>query len=182
MLSGSASFGAMTSRTLFLMRHAKTRDHHPLGDKARELSPRGVTQAQQAGLELASRGIQLVLCSTSVRTRQTCALLGLRTPEGEPVPVQYMEALYHAGADTLRQRISEIEDEVTGLLIVGHAPAIPTLASELAWTSSHQAADQMQCSFPTSTFSEFVIDDSWASFADGIPEAVELSGINRPKK
>lgn len=168
--------------TLFLMRHAKTEGYNELGDKARGLTARGREQAREAGLELAGRGVDLVLCSTSTRTRQTLAAMGLKQPDGEPVPVQYMEALYLGGSDVLRQRISEIEEDVTNLLVIGHSPAIPNLSAELAWATSHREADQMQCSFPTSTVSEFVIEAPWAIFGDGVPENARLAAIRRPPK
>lgn len=168
--------------TLFLMRHAKTEGYNELGDKARGLTSRGRDQARDAGLELAGRGIDLALCSTSTRTRQTLAALGLKQPNGEPVPVQYMEALYLGGSEVLRQRVSEIEEDVTNLLVIGHSPAIPTLSAELAWATSHREADQMQCSFPTSTVSEFVIEAPWAIFDEGIPEEARLAAIRRPQK
>ena len=120
------------SHTLFLMRHAKAESHSRVSDINRELAPRGRQQARDAGLELADRGIQLVLCSSSVRTRQTYEGLFLRGPDGEPVPVQYMEALYLGSAELIRQRISEITDDISSLLVIGHSPGIPNLASDLA--------------------------------------------------
>lgn len=169
------------TRTLFLMRHSKAESHHARNDFERELAPRGWSQASEAGLELADRGIQLVLCSSSMRTKQTYEALGLRTPGGEPVPVQYMEALYLGSADLIRQRIGEIEDDVTGLLVIGHSPGIPTLAAELAWASEPRKADQIQCWFPTSAYSEFEIDGSWSNLWDSDGGA-KLSGIRRPDK
>ena len=99
------------TRTLFLMRHAKAEAHDPRSDFNRKLSSRGWQQAEEAGRVLADRGIQLVLCSSSARTRQTYEGLGLKLPSGEPVPVQYMEALYLGSADLIRQRqVGWIED------------------------------------------------------------------------
>lgn len=169
------------TRTLFLMRHAKAESHHARNDFERVLAPLGWNQSREAGLELADRGIQLVLCSSSARTRQTLQGLGLLTPAGEPVPVQYMEALYLGSADLIRQRIGEIEDEVTGLLVIGHSPGIPTLAAELAWASSTRQADQIQCWFPTSAYSEFEIEGSWSDLWDSDGGA-KLSEVRRPAK
>ncbi len=117
----------------------------------------------QTGIELADRGIQHVLCSSSTRTVQTYEALGLRTPDGDPVPVEYMEALYLGSPDLIRQRIGEIPDEVTGLLVIGHSPGIPTLAAELAWATQPKEADQIQCWFLTSAVSEFELSEGWES-------------------
>lgn len=167
------------TRTLFLMRHAQAEAHHVRGDSERELASRGWNQAREAGLELADRGIGLVLCSSSVRTRQTYEALGLKTPEGQPVPVQYMQALYLGSAYLIRQRIGEIEDDVTALLVVGHSPGIPTLAAELAWASQPRQADQIQCWFPTSAYSEFDIEGSWSDLWDSDAGA-RLFDVKRP--
>ncbi len=169
------------TRTLFLMRHAKAESHSARDDFSRELAPRGWTQARETGIELADRGIQHVLCSSSTRTRQTYEALGLRTPDGDPVPVEYMEALYLGSPDLIRQRIGEIPDEVTGLLVIGHSPGIPTLAAELAWATQPKEADQIQCWFPTSAVSEFELSEGWESLweSDG---GARLAGTRRPSK
>lgn len=169
------------TRTLFLMRHAKAEHSHAMGDHERGLSGRGRQQAQQAGLQLADRGIQLVLCSSSERTRQTFDSLGLKLPGGDPVPVEYMKALYLGSAQTIRQRISEIDEEVTGLLVIGHSPGIPTLGAELAWASQPSEADRIQCWFPTAAYSEFTVEGSWVDLWD-TAGGVQLADVQRPPK
>jgi len=169
------------TRTLFLMRHAKAEAHDPRSDFNRKLSSRGWQQAEEAGRLLADRGIQLVLCSSSARTRQTYEGLGLKLPSGEPVPVQYMEALYLGSADLIRQRIGEITDDITELLVIGHSPGIPTLAAELAWATQPRQADQIQCWFPTAAHSEFEIDSSWSELWNSDGDA-RLAEVRRPKR
>ncbi len=169
------------TRTLFLMRHAKAEPHHARLDFDRELAPRGWRQARETGLILADRGIELVLCSSSMRTRQTYQAMELKTSTGDPVPVEYMEALYLASPDLIRQRIGEIPDEVTKLLVIGHSPGIPTLAAELAWASNSRQADQIQCWFPTSAHSEFEINGSWSDLWDSDGGAT-LTDVHRHSK
>lgn len=176
----SRTLGGM-ARTLFLMRHAKSVDHDALRDHSRALAPLGRQQAADAGLMLANRGIELILCSSATRCVQTAQGLDLRLPDTTPVPMQVMDALYLSSSDQLRQRISEIEDDVTGLLVVAHSPGIPTLSAELAWQSDRRAADQMQCHFPTAAFSEYTIAGSWADLADESAD-VKLTGTDRPPK
>ncbi|WIY82069.1 histidine phosphatase family protein [Propionimicrobium sp. PCR01-08-3] len=169
------------THTLFLMRHAKAESHRPVSDFDRELAPAGILQARQAGLQLAGRGIQLVLSSSSMRTRQTYEALRLRTPSGDSVPVEFMDALYLGSADAIRQRISEITEDVTSLLVIAHSPGIPSLAAELAWTSAPHEADQISCWFPTSAYSEFSLDTSWANIAD-YGQGAQLTDVTRPAK
>ncbi len=170
------------TRTLFLMRHSKAVDHHPDGDKARPLAPRGRREAAEAGQMLQGRGIQLALCSTAARTRETLECLGLTDPDGGPLPTQYMDALYNCGTETMLQRIGEIEDEVTGLIVVAHSPAIPALAARLAWASSREDADEIRCWFPTSAFSEFTTELSWAELAANDGDGAQLARVERLKR
>ena len=86
-------------RTLILLRHAKTESFNINGDKARELTERGRNDAANTGMALRADNVQHVLCSSSMRTRQTYDNLGLTMPDGSPVPVEYMDALYFGGTD-----------------------------------------------------------------------------------
>lgn len=161
-------------RRLVLMRHAKTEANNPQGDKARRLMPRGVQDAQEAGRELASLGLQYALVSSSTRTRETFAALGL------DIPAEFQDALYHSGTETMLQRIGETDPAVTGLLVVGHAPTIPSLVAELAYASDRREADQAQCWFPTSAYTSFAISGQWSDLADGDFSTVRLEGVTRP--
>lgn len=167
-------------RKLYLMRHAKAADTGDR-DKDRPLSPRGITTAQEVGVQLRDAGIQHVLCSTSVRTRQTLNHLGLRSPDGSPVPTEYMAALYLGSAETIRQRIGEIDDEVTGLLVVAHSPGIPMLAAELAWDGSHSSADAITCNYPTASVSAFTIDGTWSELAERVATTTLLEVARPPR-
>ena len=138
------------------MRHAKTEGNNPQGDKARELLPRGVQDAQEVGTQLTGLGLQYALVSSSTRTRQTFHALGL------DVPAEFQDALYYDGSETMLQRISEVDDDVTGLLVVGHSPTIPDLSARLSWASNPKEADALQCWFPTAAFAEFTFEGSWA--------------------
>ncbi|HJE50634.1 MAG TPA: histidine phosphatase family protein [Tessaracoccus flavescens] len=161
-------------RRLVLMRHAKTEANNPEGDKARHLMPRGVQDAQNAGKELADLGLQYALVSSSTRTRETFAALGL------DIPAEFQDALYYDGTDTMIQRIAETDPEVTGLIVIGHAPTIPSLVAELAYASNRSEADQAQCWYPTSAYTTFSFDGEWADLESGDFSAVVLEGVERP--
>ena len=158
---------------LVLMRHAKTEPNNVGGDKARRLIPRGVQESQEAGVELRELGVDYALVSTAVRTRETFAALGL------DVPVEFQDALYYQGTETMTQRIAETDDAVQCLLVVGHAPTIPSLVAELAYASNRAEADQAQCWFPTAAYTSFEFDAPWSSLADGDFTHVRLGGVVR---
>lgn len=160
-------------RRLVLMRHSKTEANNPGGDKVRELTARGVQDAQEMGRQLASVGLQYALVSTATRTRQTFAALGLA------IPVEYQDALYYDGTTTMLQRISETDDTITGLLVVGHAPTIPSLSAQLGYASAPAEADALQCWFPTSAFSEFTFEGSWTDLEPDSLDNVRFERVVR---
>lgn len=146
-------------KRLVLMRHAKAEHHHSGGDHARELSPRGRSDAAKAGLLLASAGLTHAIVSTAARTRQTFESLDLG------LSCDDAEWLYYCGHQTLLHRIGETDESVSGLLVVGHAPTIPALAALLAKDSAPDEADQLGSWFPTAAFAEFTFDGGWAQLA-----------------
>lgn len=158
-------------RTLILLRHASAEGHNPSGDKARHLSEAGRDEAAEVGRQLAGKGIGHALVSAAVRTRETYAGLGL------DCPAEFMDALYDCGTETMLQRIGEVDDDVDVLLVVGHAPAIPSLSAELAYAANPGEADRLQCWFPTGAYSEFTFEGGWADLGDD--ESLRLAGIRR---
>ncbi len=163
-------------RRLVLMRHAKTEGHHADGDRARELLSRGHDDSAAVGNELSELGLQHALVSTAMRARQTFEALGLA------IPAEFQEVLYSEGPDTMLQRISETDDDITGLLVVGHAPTIPSLSAQLSFASDPGEADALQCSFPTAAFAEFTFEGTWADLDRDNLEHVSLQRVERPDK
>lgn len=163
-------------KRLVLMRHAKTEGHNADGDRARELLPRGREDAAAVGNQLADLGLQQALVSTATRTRQTFEALGLA------IPAEFHEVLYTEGPDTMLQRISETEEDVTGLLVIAHEPAIPRLAAQLGYASNRAEADAMQCSFPPASFVEFTFEGQWADLERDNLDHISFSRVERPAK
>lgn len=159
-------------RRLVLMRHAKTEAHHVEGDKARRLTRSGREDAHAAGVALGRLGLTHALVSTSARTRETFANLGLDlTPD-------FVDSLYLCGTDTLAWLIAQVDDSVDGLLVVAHAPAVPDLAARLTYESLPAEAERIAGWFPTSAFSTFTIDGTWADLLDG---GAEYGSTTRPR-
>lgn len=160
-------------RRLVLMRHAKTQSHHPGGDHARELLPAGIQDAQKAGVQLRALGLQHALVSTATRTRQTFAALGLG------IPVDYVDAIYRDGTESLLRHISETDPAVTGLLVIGHAPTIPALAAQLSYASDRKTSDSLACWYPTATFTEFTFDRNWTDLTPFELDHIHLERVER---
>ena len=160
----------MSDKTLYLLRHAQAEAHGPQGDISRPLSGKGRADARAVGELLSGAGIEVALVSAATRTRQTFAELGL------DCHAEFMEALYQAGTDEMAQRISEIDDQVTSLLVVGHSPTIPSLAAELLYASAPDRADDLQCHYPTATVTALRTSGPWAELGQ---HPVELVTVTR---
>jgi phosphohistidine phosphatase len=117
----------MTVRTLILLRHAKAANPDDYDtDIERPLAPRGHRDAAAAGDWLRAAGLMpdAVLCSTSVRTRETFADLQIQAP------VVYEHRIYVGpAADTLELLRTATAETV---LLIGHNPTISDLSEMLA--------------------------------------------------
>ena len=118
--------------TLTLFRHAKSSwDISGLDDRERPLNARGLSAAPMMGAYLREHDLKpdLVLCSTSVRTRQT---FELASGGWEPEPrTKYEGALYLAEPVSLLERVRKTPASVKHLMLIGHNPGLQFLAIEL---------------------------------------------------
>jgi phosphohistidine phosphatase len=120
-------------KNLLLMRHATAADK-TIGqtDFDREITLFGQRQAGEAGLWLKNHSLQpeLVLCSSSVRTRMT--LEHLLSEMQHKVPVEFERDIYYGSERDLLTMLHGVHDDVDTLLVIGHNPTISFFASSLA--------------------------------------------------
>ncbi len=159
-------------RTLILMRHAQAVSYAPGTDRDRPLSQAGQEQAKRVGQTLRDKGIQHVLCSTAARARQTLDAIGV------DAPAEYLDDLYNATPDTIAYRVSEVDDEVEVLLVVGHAPGIPSLAAQLSESSDPRQADRLGCWFPAGAFAELWLDTDWAEAPHASAQVADVQRLD----
>jgi phosphohistidine phosphatase len=162
-------------RTLWLLRHAHTEDSRPgHKDTDRRLTPRGEDQARDVGEYLRGEAakVDAVLCSNAARARQTLSLLGVSSPATDVA-----ERYYTAGTDTLLEAIRELTDEVEAALVVGHAPALPGVAYELADrdTSDPAALAAIDGRYPAATLARLEFDGTWADL-----DSAALTDVRTP--
>lgn len=155
-------------RTLVLLRHAKTEQVPGKPDHDRELTERGERDARAAGKWLRDNGIvaELVICSTSTRTRQTwdqAAKGGAHTEF-----VEYRSAVYRGGSAGVLEAVRDDAGDVRTLIVVGHAPSVPDLAGSLTdGEGSHDAHAAMGQGFPTCGLAVLRYDGEWADLTFG---------------
>ncbi|QGF23915.1 SixA phosphatase family protein [Raineyella fluvialis] len=151
---------AVPAHVLYLLRHAKAEVLRAgETDDKRRLTDTGRRQAHAVGRWLGKHGdgIDLALCSEAVRTRETLEGLGV------DAPATYLWDLYNAGADRILSELRTVDEGVRTLLVVGHAPGIPALASDLIdpADSDRGAKSAIAHHFPTATIVRLEFDGSW---------------------
>ncbi|WP_028047852.1 histidine phosphatase family protein [Cellulomonas sp. URHE0023] len=155
-------------RSLILLRHAKAEHPERVTDIQRPLSLVGRRQAGQVGAALAADGMvpDLVLCSASVRTRQTWELA--RATLGSTPDVRFEEGIYYAGARELLEIVREVSDDVRTLLVVGHEPTVSHLAAALAGPESDPATvARVRAGVPTASWSLLTVGTPWRELDSG---------------
>jgi phosphohistidine phosphatase len=171
-----------TERTLLLLRHAKAQQAQGLPDHDRGLALRGRRDARAVGRWLSdpSQGValDLVLCSTSERTRQT--LDGLCAGGALVKESRFDERIYNAGAASLLGVLLEVPDSVNTVLMIGHAPGIPTLATVLALdgTGPTEALERLSEGFPTCGLGILGFEGGWADLG---PDTAHLREFVVPR-
>lgn len=118
-------------RRLILTRHAKSSwDDARLNDHDRPLNKRGQRAAMELGEWLVSRGYEPdeVLCSTSLRTRETWARVVAAPIETVP-DVSYSRDLYHASPDQLLAAVRKARGDC--VMLLGHNPGLAAFAATL---------------------------------------------------
>ena len=165
------------SRRLYLLRHAKSSWEDPaLADHDRPLAGRGRRAATAVAAHIATHALvpDLVLCSTSARTRETyqrieSALAG--------APVLFERGVYAASADDLLARLRMVPDQVTSVLVIGHNPGLEDLALLLARPSLER--DSLQTKFPTAALATLDLTGShWSELGR---DCANLTAFVRPR-
>ena len=154
-------------KTLYILRHAKSSWEDPaLVDFDRPLNDRGVHAASFMGELIAQHGYtpEILLCSPAHRARHTAQII--ISEAGIVAPIVFDDRIYEASPTALKQVISEVDDSISSIMIIGHNPGMEGLVRSL--TGDIQA-------MPTAALA--VVDVSierWTAIhnGDGILQAV----------
>ncbi|MUL66911.1 hypothetical protein BOO86_20720 [Mycobacterium sp. CBMA 234] len=148
------------TRTLILLRHAKSDYPDGVADHERPLAKRGIREAGLAGDWIREHlpPVDAVLCSTATRTRQTLARTAITAP------VTYVERLYDSTVGISIDVINNAPEDAKVLLVIGHEPVTSSLALSLASpeSSDREVADRIATKYPTSAIAVLRTDQPWA--------------------
>jgi phosphohistidine phosphatase len=170
------------TKQLFVLRHAKSSwDDPALADRDRPLAPRGWRAVKALAEHVRTAGIapDLVLCSSSRRTRETLDGLGLG---GEHM---IEPELYGASCHEVLERLHRVPEDVESVMVLGHNPTLQSLVLRL--TASEAAVDDssdgsrladVRRKFPTGALASLTFDGSWAELTPG---TARLVAYVRPK-
>ena len=159
---------AAREKTLILMRHAKAEEGAGKPDHDRELNGRGRRDAAAAGAWLKEQGLvpDLVICSTSKRTRQTWEAACKGGAHSEFV--EYRKSVYTGGVDETVETIREDAGETASVLVVGHNPTMAQLASLLSdGDGSREAHEALGNGFATTGLAVMRYAGDWADLEWG---------------
>jgi phosphohistidine phosphatase len=156
--------------TLTLFRHAKSSWADPsLEDFDRPLARRGEEAAPLMGAFLAERGLlpDLVLCSTSRRTRDT---LGFAFgPLNAKPETQFLDEIYHATVPALTAIIRAAPADKHHLMLIGHNPGLQALALDLIGGGDPAGRRGIAHKFPSAAVAIMTLDaPNWAGIGPGL--------------
>jgi phosphohistidine phosphatase len=105
--------------------------------------------------------LDLVLCSSALRTRETAtlALAGFAPPP----TVLFEDALYLAGPAALLKRLVQVDERAGAVLVIGHNPGLHELALALSLPEGPGYRALSQGKFPTMARASFVVEGTWAA-------------------
>ncbi|MBO89598.1 MAG: phosphohistidine phosphatase [Rickettsiales bacterium] len=133
---------------LYFLRHGKAKTAADLADIDRPLSDQGRLDAVLMGRRLANWNEvpSLILCSAAQRARET--LSGLIPSLKGNTLIEIEERLYTFEPTEVLERLAEISESNTAVLLVGHNPALEIATEYLAADSSPNAIQQINTNFP----------------------------------
>jgi phosphohistidine phosphatase len=165
--------GAAAAKRLLLLRHAKSSwEDASLPDHDRPLAPRGRRAGDVIADHLRRAGVvpSLILCSSSVRTRETLARIA---PALDPVPtVLFERGLYGASAAILLERLRALSDGAATVMLIAHSSGVEDLTLLLACRGD--GLDAVREKFPTGALATLEFAGRWRDLGPRDARLVEF--------
>jgi phosphohistidine phosphatase len=160
-------------RTVVLLRHGKSSwADSTLADIDRPLAPRGERASRKLAKYIRKKRIRptVVLCSPSLRTRQT--LEAVEAALGKRCTVEVVPQLYGASEHELLEQLQALPGAVSSVMLIGHNPGLHDLALLLASRGSE--LPRLEQKFPTGALATLVVrSKGWKALRPGAAELVD---------
>lgn len=158
-----------TPRLLYLLRHAKSSQaDRTLADFDRPLTTEGLAACESLRdyLRLADVEPDLVLCSTATRTRETLA--AIEPALGEQAKPDFEKQIYDGSPKQLLSRLRRLPESASSAMLIGHNPAVQSLALRLAVKGDAKALARMAAKFPAGALAVLVVEElRWQGLGPG---------------
>jgi len=121
-------------KNLYLLRHAKSSWASPgMKDFDRPLNERGLADAPDMAMRIKASGadIDRIITSPALRTLTTARLVAATLGLDSDV-IREDRQIYLAGSSRLMHVLSLLDDDLSGVLLVAHNPALTDLANDVA--------------------------------------------------
>jgi phosphohistidine phosphatase len=162
---------------LHLLRHAKSSAKEDVEDHERPLSRRGRKTARRIGRNLSAKpgAIDLVLCSSARRTRETLDLVLDEFSAGShTLPRTSIEdELYLASREKLTARLGRLDARNVNVLLIGHNPGLHELSVALADENSAAFRALASGRFPTAAYVSFRVPADWSVLGSSRHELID---------
>lgn len=160
-------------RRAILLRHASAGEARE--DALRELTPRGRSEAANAGQRIATLGATWMptraLCSTALRASAT--LEAARAALASLAQLEFSAALYLASAAELLRALQRVPDSEPCILLVAHEPGLSEFVRLLAGRASPSERASFARGMPPASFAALEFDI--ARWEDAAPGCAELA-------
>ena len=153
----------MATKTLIVLRHAKSSWQTAEADLRRPLSDRSERDALAAGKVLSEYDLDVVMASTATRVQETWT----RAVEGGArcSDVRVSELIYHAWPGELLSELHELGETVHTALLIGHQPTLGDLVTSLAKPSP--LVERVQSKYPTAGLAVLTYRGAWKTLSAG---------------
>lgn len=153
----------MATKTLIVLRHAKSSWQTTESDQRRPLSDRGERDAAAAGEILADYDLDAVLCSAATRARLTWE--GAQDGGADCDNVRFSEAIYHAWPGELLSMIQAFDESSATVVLIGHQPTLSELILSLA--KPNELTERVAKKFPTCGLAALTFRGKWKNLGEG---------------
>ena len=163
-----------SAHRLFVLRHAKSSwNNAEMADHDRPLTARGQRAAAALAGHIAAFDPPpaLVLCSSARRAQETLEPIRSRLPAGTDVLVE--DELYGAGPVQLLDRLRDVPEDISSVLLVGHNPTLEDLVRHLGRDGDPAIIARMHTKFPTGALATLAFAGTWKDLGSGAPATLE---------
>lgn len=149
-------------KTLLVLRHAKSSWKYPgLPDHERPLNSRGKQDAPRMGRLLREEDLtpELIISSSANRARTTAEIVAMNS--GYDSEIEINQDFYFGDPEDFLERLQQLSDELTRVMVVGHNPGMEELVALLT--------DQYE-RLPTAALAEIALPiQRWQQLSDETP-------------